>query len=106
LRTDAEVAQIAAHKPPPNVEAKDGDAHYVIFLKEVPDAATKHRVLALSNAEDHLHLHRRELYWLRRGSLLDSTIGEKEFAAALGSQPTTNRNANTLRRLAAKYPPS
>ncbi len=105
LRTDAEVAQIARHPPPPNVAAREGDTNYVLFLKGPVDAATRRRILALSNDEDVLHVHERELYWLRRGSLLDTTIPDREFNKALSGVLTTNRNINTVRRLAAKYPP-
>jgi hypothetical protein len=37
---------------------------------------------------------------------LDSTLGgAPAFEKALGNVPTTVRNLNTVRRLAAKYPP-
>jgi hypothetical protein len=60
-------------------------------------------VRALSNERDVLRVEGRELYWLRRGSLLETTISNAAWGRALGVMPTTMRNANTLRRLAAKY---
>ncbi|HET7770417.1 MAG TPA: DUF1697 domain-containing protein [Chloroflexota bacterium] len=103
LRTDKQVAEIAQHDAFSKEKAKAGDTQYVIFLKEAPDAATKKRVLALSNEEDVLRLHGAELYWLRRaGGLLGSTISAKQFEQALGKQPTTARNLNTIHRLSAK----
>ena len=102
LRTDKRVAEIAAHDAFPKEKPKEGDTQYVTFLRAAPDAATKKRVLALSNENDVLHVHDAELHWLRRGGLLDSTISTKEFEQAFGKQPSTTRNLNTIRRLAAK----
>ena len=104
LRTDAEVADIAAHKPFPKAKSKEGDNLHITFLKDAPSAAFKRPILSLSNDEDLLHFHGRELYWLRRGKLMDSTIDSKVFAKALGKD-NTMRNANTIQKLAAKYPP-
>lgn len=102
VRTASEVARIAAYRPFPDLEAHAGDTQYVVFLRHAPDAATRDRVLALATPRDLLHLHGPELYWLRHGSLLDSTITLVELGRALGGMPNTMRNANTLRRLAAK----
>lgn len=105
LRTDAEVASIAGHNAFSRQPSREGDTTYITFLKQAPDAAAHKRILALSNDADVLHLHLSELYWLRRGGLLDSTISTKEFGQAFGKQSTTVRNINTVRRLTAKYPP-
>ena len=107
LRTDAQVADIAEHDAFPKVKEKDGDTRYVIFLRSAPDAATKKRVLALSSDDDVLHLHGAELHWLRRGGgLLGSTISPKQWDEAFGKGvPTTARNLNTVKRLAAKLRP-
>ena len=51
-----------------------------------------------------IEFHDRELYWLRRGRLMDSTFDTKELNKALGKD-TTMRNANTVQKLAEKYPP-
>ena len=61
---------------------------------------------ALSNEDDRFRVHQRELYWLRRGRLSDSPIKDPDLARALGKAPVTSRNANTVRRLAAKLWPS
>lgn len=106
LRTDAEVGRIAAYTPFPDAASKEGDTMYVIFLRQAPDAETRKRVLALANDQDLFHINGAELYWRRRGSLLEATINDAELAKALGRAPTTSRNMNTLRRLAAKYPPA
>ena len=105
LRTDSQVAKIAEYDPFAKEPSKEGDTRYVTFLRAAPDASTRERVLALSNDDDVLHLHGAELYWLRRGGLLDTTISTKQFEQAFGKQPTTARNLNTIKRLAAKLRP-
>jgi uncharacterized protein (DUF1697 family) len=104
LRTDAQVADVASHKPFPKSKVKDGDNLHVTFLKNASTAAVKKRVLALATDDDLLHFHDRELYWLRRGRLMDATFDTKELNKALGKD-TTMRNANTVQKLAEKYPP-
>lgn len=104
LRTDAEVARIAEHEPFPDLE--DGGTSYVAFLGRRPPAAARRAVAALSNDIDRLAVQNREIYWHIRGGLMDSTLGTAGLEKALGSVPTTLRNVNTVRRLAAKYPPA
>lgn len=104
LRTDAEVGRIAEHEPFPDL--KDGGTSYVAFLGRRPSAAARRAVAALSNDVDQLAVHDREVYWHIRGGLMDSTLGTAGLEKALGSVPTTLRNVNTVRRLAAKYPPA
>lgn len=104
VRTDAEVADIAAHNPFSRVKAKEGDRLHIAFLRDAPSAAIRKAVLALATDDDRLHFHGRELYWLRRGPMLESTINTNALNKAFGKAPTSLRNANTLHRLAAKYP--
>ena len=59
---------------------------------------------ALATPNDDLHIHDRELYWLARTRMSDSPITGARLEKALGL-PTTLRNVNTVRKLAAKYPP-
>jgi uncharacterized protein (DUF1697 family) len=102
LRTEAELAEVAAYEPFPDAEPRDGDTRYVVFLQKPLDAAARERVNQLANDRDLLHLNGRELHWLRRGSLLDSTIADKDWRRAYGRALTTSRNLNTVRRIAAK----
>jgi uncharacterized protein (DUF1697 family) len=106
LRTDAELARIAAHEPFPDLAVAGGDTSYVAFLSRRPPAAKARTVAALSNDTDRVVVHDRELYWHIRGKMMDSTLaGAPAFEKALGNVPTTVRNVNTIRRLAKKYPP-
>ncbi len=102
LRTDAEVARIAEYEPFPDLKSAKGSS-YVAFLDRRPPAGTRRALSASSNDVDSLKVHDREVYWHVRGGLMDSTLGMAGLDKALGS-PTTVRNVNTVRRLAAKYP--
>jgi uncharacterized protein (DUF1697 family) len=106
LRTDAELARIADHEPFPDLRVADGDTSYIAFLYRRPAAAAARAVAALSNDTDRVAVHDRELHWHIRGKMMDSTLaGAPAFEKVLGNVPTTVRNLNTVRRLAAKYPP-
>lgn len=104
LRTDAEVARIAEYEPFPDLKSAKGNS-YVAFLDRRPPAGARKSLAASSNDTDRLKVHDREVYWHVRGGLMDSTLGMNGLDKALGSMPTTVRNVNTVRRLAAKYPP-
>jgi uncharacterized protein (DUF1697 family) len=104
LRTTAELAEIAAYQPFPAAELNaDGASLYVAFLPAPLSNDARERVMALRTELDDFHLHGRELYWLIRGKMSDSTITPTSLGKAIGA-PTTTRNINTIQRIAAKYP--
>ena len=102
VRTDAELAEIAAFDPFPD----SGPVHSVSvgFLKVAPTAEGRDRVHAAGNENEELLVHGREVYWLARVPVMDSTIWKGGVDRALGG-PTTFRNVTTVRKLVAKYPP-
>ena len=103
IRSTPELAAIAEHQPWAASELDHADATLFIgFLHTAPPKAVRSRVTALTTADDAFHLRQRELYWLRRGGFSDSPFSGAVLEKALG-MPTTLRNANTVRRLAAKY---
>lgn len=105
LRTTSELAEIARYRPFPDAELDDpGNTLYVSFLQERPDAGAEERLDECRTDIDEFHLHGREMYWLCRKTISQSTITGAQLARAAG-QPLTMRNVKTLRRLAAKYPP-
>ena len=106
LRSTAELAQIAATQPFPESEyTENGAKLHIVFLMAKPNAEAERAVMALRSAKDDFHIDGRELYWLIRGKMTDSTLKGPELGKALGG-PTTIRNSNTIRRLVAKYPPA
>ena len=102
IRSDAEVAKAAAHVPFRLLKDDEQSTLYVGLLKTVPDRATTERLLAAQTPVDEFQITGRELYWRCRGPSHESTFSGPKLEKTLG-MPTTLRNANTLRRLAAKY---
>ncbi|HEX5724479.1 MAG TPA: DUF1697 domain-containing protein [Longimicrobiaceae bacterium] len=103
LRTTAEVAAAARHQPFPPAEV-EGQVLYVLFLPSAPTPEAQRKLLALRNEVDDFHVHGREVYWLARKQLSESTVTGAHLEKALG-MPATNRNLTTVRKLAAKHPP-
>jgi uncharacterized protein (DUF1697 family) len=105
IRTAAEVAEVAAHRPFPPAELEaEGATLYVAFHREPPGEAATRRLLEHRSAADDFHVRGREVYWLARKKVSESDFSGVQLARALG-MPGTMRNVNTVRRLAAKYPP-
>jgi uncharacterized protein (DUF1697 family) len=105
LRSDAELHELANRKVFRNQRTRPNDTMYVGFLLKPASAATRRAVAALSNDDDVFELHGRDLYWLRHGLFSEATVSLAALNKALGT-PTTIRNITTVRKLAAKYPPS
>ncbi len=102
LRTAAEVAGAAAYEAFP-VAALGGASLYVGFMKRAASASAIKAARSLQTNIDELRVHGREVYWLARKSIAESTISGAGIEKALQT-PVTFRNINTVRRLAVKYP--
>jgi uncharacterized protein (DUF1697 family) len=105
IRTPAELAAVTEHQPFPeaDLDAKDS-ALMIAFMREPPATAAQAKLLALRNEIDDFQLHQRELYWLRRTRMSESTFSGALLEKTL-ALPATMRNVTTIRKLAAKYPP-
>jgi uncharacterized protein (DUF1697 family) len=103
LRSCPALGRVAEYEPFPKVKAKAGDTLHIGFLRKAPAAAARRAVLDLANDGDRLAIEGRELYWLRRGPFAEASFNGAVLEKRLGG-PTTLRNANTVRKLAAKYP--
>jgi uncharacterized protein (DUF1697 family) len=103
IRTPAELARVAAHRP---FAADDLDAPghtlYVNFLPHALAADAVEKLMALRTPVDDFAVHGREVYWLCRIRMSDSSITGPQLQKALG-MPTTSRNLSTVRKLAEKY---
>lgn len=102
VRSTSEVADVARYKPFSDSEMNaEGSTVYVGFVAQEPDNQTKLKLLSFATEVDDFHCFGREVYWLRRKA------SETEFTGALSEKilgmRTTVRNANTIRRIAAKY---
>lgn len=102
LRTPAELRNILDNRPF-GLDDTEGAPLHVGFLKEAPPRSAVHAVSGLRTDVDSLEVHGRELYWLAEAGLGRSRVSGKLLEKALGG-PTTLRNMNTVRRLAAKFP--
>lgn len=98
VRTSAEIAAIVRTEA---MSAGTGESVLVGFLKAAPDAAARARVTALRTPGDELEVIGRELWWLRRGWISDSTLSGGALEKALGG-PMTMRNITTVRKLAER----
>lgn len=101
LRTSAEVADVVAHQAFSADDADAAHAVHVLFLREALTGDAARAVATLETANDALHAHGREIYWLCRRPLSETLIPAAAFARVLGKQPTTMRNMTMLKKLAA-----
>jgi len=101
LRSERELAAIAAQQPFPEAKVKKSKGKLqVSLLKKKPSAAAKKKVLALATDEDLLAIEGRELYWLPSGGLLESDLDLKAIEKLLGTD--TRRTMGTIEQIAAK----
>lgn len=101
IRSTDELAAVARHQPFSPDPAASGGTVYVIFLMKAPGAAARRQITALSTDADTFAVKGREVYWCRRGKLLESTVSDRALGRALGGTATT-RNRNTVLRLCAR----
>jgi len=101
VRTEAEVLRIAAFAPFPSSETdRDGTRVFVGFFQATLGAAGRKAAGSFRTDSDEFHADRKELYWLCRVPMLESTVSYVRLEKALG-QRATFRNANTVQRIAA-----
>ena len=101
LRTPDELERVLAHAPLP-----DGDdafeGCYVIFLRGPASPEQKAAFTALGSDVDRFRFAGAEVFWHTRGKLSESPLFGKGVEAAVGGDPSTMRNLNTIRRIVAK----
>lgn len=98
VRSCEEVAAIAEHEP---FDLPADCKLHVVFLKAAVEKAVRAKLDALRTKDDDFYAHKRELYWMTRGS-----FGGSPAAVPLGKLVGTigtMRNVTTVRKLAAKY---
>lgn len=105
LRTVAEVAAVAGHEPFDASRMAAAAALNVGFLAAPLMREAERRLMGFKTDVDDFHAHGREVYWLCRKRQSESTFSNVAMEKALGVRATF-RGINTVRRLAAKYPPA
>lgn len=101
IRTPAEVAAAARYQAFPAFV--DAFTLSVGLLPDKPSAAARQALAGCHTETDDFCMHGRELYWLCRTRVSESSVTGKQLERAIG-MPFTMRNITTLRRLSAKYP--
>ena len=104
LRTDDELASVAAHRAFPEAKMVGGTV-YVAFLAVEPSHAAAEALTSHRGEVDEFKIHGREVYWLCRKNFSDSEFSGSRLEKTLGMR-TTVRNSTTVRKLVAKYPPT
>jgi uncharacterized protein (DUF1697 family) len=98
VRSLPELDVIAARQP----FAGDTGTLYIGFLRHAPAAGAVRQVRALSTGTDRLDVHGREVYWLCRTPMSESTLSYGLMEKLLAGEATF-RNSNTVRKIAAKW---
>jgi len=99
VRTDAEVAAIAAYRAFDPARVASAGSFNVGFLAGLLDKSAITKVKGFVTAIDDFHVNGRELYWLCRTKQSESKFSNVAFERALGVRATF-RGLNTIRRLA------
>ncbi|MEQ1519387.1 MAG: DUF1697 domain-containing protein [Usitatibacteraceae bacterium] len=103
IRTLSEVHAIARFHPFDPEAAASAGALCVGFLEHPLDAAACRTLMQMKTPIDEFHVHGREVYWLCVKKQSESTFSNAKFERALKVRATF-RGANTVARLATKYP--
>jgi uncharacterized protein (DUF1697 family) len=99
VRSAADMQKVATLEP---FGSADGEAKvHIAFLQGEPLTDGVKKVLALRGDGEDIRLHGRELYFKIAGKMMDSAMFRAPIEKLLGV-PITIRNANTVRKLAAK----
>jgi len=102
IRTDAELAQIAAYQAFPQSELDTASAFNIAFLDRQLDHTAIQKLMALTTDIDSFAVHNREIYWLCRKRQSESTFSNAILEKKLGLKATI-RGVKTITKLAAKY---
>jgi uncharacterized protein (DUF1697 family) len=102
LRTDAEVAAIAAREPFGSGVPRQGGALNIGFVRSPLDRRQRAALGSLETAIDRFHVHGREVYWACTGKQGESKFSNAVLEKKLGIRATL-RGVNTVRKLADRY---
>jgi uncharacterized protein (DUF1697 family) len=104
IRTMVEVEAIARLEPFPARDVQQPGHSVIVYFLTAPLGPEAQRIFdALRTKRDEFRVKGREVYWLSKGSILETLVRDPELRRALGSSPVTTRNLNTVRKIAAKF---
>lgn len=103
-RSIDDLSGIAAYRPFTDAEFADMNAvYYVWLLKDDPAPGLAGTLETFQTPDDLFHVHGRQVYWLCRTKISQTTVPTTRLEKAFGT-PCTMRNMNTIYRVLAKYP--
>jgi uncharacterized protein (DUF1697 family) len=103
VRSVSELSAVVGYQPFSEDElVADGNTLFVCFVADKPTKESTKKLLSCASAIDGFHINEREVYWLYRRKNGESKFYGPPLERTLGMQ-TTVRNANTIKRLVAKY---
>jgi uncharacterized protein (DUF1697 family) len=102
VRRDTELVRIARYSPFADAPPAPRTTLFVAFLRGEPAAESHDALLTHASEIDALQLRGRDLFWLRRDHLGESTMTGARIERSLG-MPATVRNISTVRKIVAKY---
>ena len=101
VRSMPELAAVASHRPFGKT-LPEGSSLYIAFLRKAPEPAAARKILAFATKIDEFHIRDREVYWLCRKRMMDSTFSGAVLEKTLGMAATL-RNATTVSKIAGKH---
>ena len=102
IRTDAELARIAARPAFSQSQMDAATAFNVAFLPDALNEASRKKLMSLTTDIDSFAAHEREVYWLCRKKQSESKFSNAVLERTL-SVPSTLRGMNTVKKMAEKY---
>jgi uncharacterized protein (DUF1697 family) len=102
IRSEAELAEIAACQPFPQRELDLAVAYNVAFLSNPVDEPARQKLMGLTSAIDSFAPHAREVYWLCLKKQSESSFSNAVLEKNLGVRSTL-RGMRTIRKLVARY---
>ncbi|MBK6314046.1 MAG: DUF1697 domain-containing protein [Blastocatellia bacterium] len=104
LRTDAEVAAVAAYEPFEGSDEVVAGRTHVGFLSTTLSDPARIAIDGMETDFDSFHVNGREVYWRCSVKIGESKFSNVKFEKATGTK-VTFRNVTTVRKLSALYPP-
>ncbi len=101
IRTEAELAQIAAYEAFPQAQVEAATAYNIAFLHEPLDEQAKQTLMELQTEIDAFATHAREVYWLCQKKQSELTFSNAVLEKRLKVKSTI-RGVATVQKLAAK----
>ena len=100
VRTAAQVRTLVKQRP--FGVLAPGHTHFALLPLTKLTAHETRAVEAMSNDHDEVLVRGRDVHWLIRAKSIETSLGPKQWLAALPGNPTTARNMTMLTKLAER----